>query len=1089
MKKTKKALASLAIAGMALTMIPFNAFANGTIPTRIAGITAEQTAGAIADQTGYTGIAILASSTSYGMVDALTAGPLAASLKAPILLTGAGNSLNADTKAELAKLEVETVYVTSGTAVIKQGVLDELTGMGIEVIALGGFDRAETSVNIAKKMTGVTKVAVANGIPDALSIASVAAAANQPILLTNKNVLPASVADYLAANSGITASDVIGGTGVISEDVKAALPAATRHAGMTAYDTNNQVIQDFAAALEFDNVYVANGATAIDALAGAPLAAQTKSAIVLTDGKNVPAAAAFTFSKSSASSVVTALGGTAVVPESVRVGVATGDVTSVPGELAIVSVSALDDSNRFIEITFSKAVTGLQASDIVVENADTLDRYGIKSVQLSTNGLTATVELYAASDATEVLEYLQDYNVTVNANGTILKATFNRAYSNKVRVQDINVGDKEIVAYVDKTGEKLTLKVDDINFDYQAALGELVQVWYNGDNELTNYTIASSTAKNDSIEVTKVNQIKLLSENKKYDTSEEDYTNTSNDKFAFYLDGVKVNIADQLNKTFNFAKVGFDKAGDIEFVSAYTLKNVLIVDSVDEDEVIGVDGSASVGSFDASDATVIKDGKVIAVADLKKGDLLFFNDDADNKDGYAEVLNNKAATGEIDTVYENSIEVGGEIYDFDYDAEVAADFDYTQEAVYIDEDGDVTDVDSDAAEELQAAGEVEIYTDHAGKLIFISGDVVNLDSNEKVAVLTEDILGYTTARDKVEIEALTQDGDELSFDMDLESLDTITVDGIEHDINNGGSKDWTASLIHETIDGVSVATGINLDENNGTGTVNIMFDKEADAGSLVKLHLDDEGDLLELDFFSGNAHAIGYGTITDDNSIEAGDKYLSGYKLTSNTLMFDATDDSVDTDADDIVVSAFGDYNGSEITNGNFIYNGDLEVVAVWYDDTTDSSDVTYEEAVVTNVLRNTDGEVVSVTVYSAGEEKTLTVDKVANSSLAKGDVAILELDEDNNTLVKGFAPASSDEYDARVTTGLTVSSVDVGNKTVKFEGDTTLYKLAEGGLVLDGKDNNNITEKSLSDLRGKTNVTVVKDEKAGSFVKFFVIE
>ncbi|MCO1603195.1 cell wall-binding repeat-containing protein [Desulfosporosinus nitroreducens] len=1092
MKKTNKALASLAIAGMALTSIPFNVFANGTIPTRLSGMTAEQTAVAIADQTGYTGTAILASSTSYGMIDALTAGPLAASLKAPILLTGAGNTLDAATKAELTKLEVKTVYVTSGTAVIKQSVIDELKAMGIEVVALGGFDRAETSVNIAKKMTGVTKVAVANGIQDALSIASIASAANQPILLTDKDALPASVAAYLAANSGITASDIIGGTGIISDAVKAGLPSATRHAGMTAYDTNNQVIQDFAAGIQFDNVYVANGVTGIDALAGAPLAAQTKSAIVLTDGTTVPAVAAFTFGKNP-SSVVTALGGTAVVPESVRLGVAAGQVTPDSNKLEIVSVTALDDSNRFIEINFSKAVTGLQAADIVVENADTLDRYGIKNVQMSTDGLKATVELFAASDAGQVLEYLQDYNVTVNANGTILKATFNRANSMKVRVQDINVGDKEIVAYNDKTGEKITLDVpDSLNFDYQAALGELVQVWYNADNQLTNYTIASSIAKNDAIEVTKVNEIKLLSENKKYDISEEDYTNTDDQKFAFYLDGKEANIADQVNKTFNFAKIGFDKSGDIEYVSAYTLKDVLIVESVDGDEVLGVDGSASAGSFDASDATIIKDGKVIALADLKAGDLLFFSDSADNNDGYAEVLNNKVATGEIDTVYADSIEVGGEVYDFDYDSEVVADFDYSQQAVYIDEDGDVTDVDSDAAKDLQAAGEVELYADYAGNLIFISGDAVNADSNEQVAVLTKDILGYSLARDKVEIEALTQDGDELSFDIELKSLDTITVDGIEHDIDNGASKDWTASLIDGN-------TGINLKDNsNAKADVNIMFDKEADAGSLVKLHLNDEGDLEELEFFSGNVNEIGYSTISASNSLEAGDKYLSGYKLTADTLMFDATVDSVDTDADDIKVSTFGNYSGSEIVNGNFIYNADDEVVAVWYD-ATDSSDVTYEEAVVTKVLRNTDNEVVSVTVFAAGEVKTFAVDEVAgfesSSDLAKGDVVILEIDKDNNTLVTGFATSDADitndgtpEYANRVTLGLTVKSVDVGSKKVTFTNGAT-YNLAEGGLVLDGKDNSDIKVKSLSDLREKTNVTVVLDAKTGSFAKFFVIE
>jgi len=295
----------------------------GIIPTRLAGTTAEQTAVSIAEQTGWTGTAILASSTSYGMVDALTPGPLASYLKAPILLTGAGNTLDAATKAELVKLAVTKVYVTSGTAVIKQGVLDDLEAMNIQIIKLGGYDRFETSVNIAKKMVGVTIVAVANGLQDALSIASIASANNQPILITSKDVLPASVAAFLAENSGITASDVIGGTGVISDAVKNALPNATRHAGNTAYDTNNQVIQDFAADLEFDNIYVANGVTGIDALAGAPLAAQTKSAIVLIDGKSVPAVAAFVNSKLTSNSVVTALGGAAVVPEYVLAGFAT----------------------------------------------------------------------------------------------------------------------------------------------------------------------------------------------------------------------------------------------------------------------------------------------------------------------------------------------------------------------------------------------------------------------------------------------------------------------------------------------------------------------------------------------------------------------------------------------------------------------------------------------------------------------------------------------------------------------------------------------------------------------------------------------
>ncbi|WP_407312645.1 cell wall-binding repeat-containing protein [Desulfosporosinus sp. SB140] len=372
MKKTKKALASLAIAGMTLSAIPYNAFAASTVPTRLAGTTAVQTAVAIADQTGWTGAAVLASSASYGMVDALTAGPLATFLKAPILLQDSSNTLNADTKAELQKLNVTKVYVTSGTAVISQSVLDQLSGMGISVVSLGGNDRFETSANIAKKMVElgapVSKVAVAYGWSnqDALSIASIASASNEPILLTEKDSVPSSVQAFLSGKN-ITSSDVIGGTAVISDAVKAQFPNATRHFGNTAYDTNNQVIQDFSSSLSFDNVYVANGKTAIDALAGAPLAAQNKSAIVLTDG-TVPAAATFVHSKLGANSIVTALGGTAVVSDAVRTGIVNGTVPT-QGDLAVTSVTAVS-ANSF-KVVFNQAPADTSKVTFDVENSTT----------------------------------------------------------------------------------------------------------------------------------------------------------------------------------------------------------------------------------------------------------------------------------------------------------------------------------------------------------------------------------------------------------------------------------------------------------------------------------------------------------------------------------------------------------------------------------------------------------------------------------------------------------------------------------------------------------------------------------------------
>lgn len=343
MKRIKKALASLAIAGMVLTLIPLNAFAEGAFPTRLAGWTAEQTAVAIADQTGWTGTAILASSSPYGLVDSLTAGPLATFLNAPILLTEAGNTLNPTTKAELTKLYIKKVYVTSGTAVISQVVLDEITSMGITVESLGGVDRFATSANIAQKMINlgatVSNAAVAYGwlYQDALSIAPIASARTgisitpiasaqtMPILLTEKNSLPASVKEFLTTNTAVNATDVIGGTGVIDDDVEAQLPSPTRHYGNTAYDTNLAVLKAFDSVLKYDHVFIANGETAIDALTGATLAAKYNACIVLTNG-TLNEGTAYVRSKLFLTSIVTALGGSAVVSEGVLASTSTPSV-------------------------------------------------------------------------------------------------------------------------------------------------------------------------------------------------------------------------------------------------------------------------------------------------------------------------------------------------------------------------------------------------------------------------------------------------------------------------------------------------------------------------------------------------------------------------------------------------------------------------------------------------------------------------------------------------------------------------------------------------------------------------------------------
>ncbi|EHQ91978.1 cell wall-binding repeat-containing protein [Desulfosporosinus youngiae] len=1079
MKKTKKALATLAIAGMTLSMIPFNVFAAAPVPTRIAGVTAEQTAVKIADQTGYTGTAVLASSTSYGMVDALTAGPLAASLKAPILLTGAGDTLDAATKAELTKLEVKKVYVTSGTAVIKQGVIDELKAMGIEVEALGGYDRAETSVNIAKKMTGVTKVAIANTVPDALSIASVAAAANQAILLTDKDALPASVASYLTS-AGITSSDVIGGSGVISDTVVAGLPGATRHYGMTAYDTNNQVIKDFAAGLAFDNVYVANGVTGIDALAGAPLAAQTKSPIVLTDGKTVPAAAAFTYSKSPASAVVTALGGEFVVPESVRAGVAAGQVTPDTNELKILSVSALNDANSVLEITFSKPISKLETSDVAVQNANTLARYGVKSAVLNSNGLIATVELYSHDDANQanpVLSYVTNYTVTVNADGTSLKTTFNRPAYVKERILD-----------VDPSGRKIKIGAVTINvpkttkFDYGDALGRKARVWYNSDRDLVNIVYEDETVVSGGLEITEdragsdYGEIEI--NDTKYDLAETG--------FKFYVNDSSVTFGNDGDE-YDYARVFFNSTGEVELIQAYMWDDYLIVSEVEETVAVSYDDT----EIDLEDYLVVKDGKQIAVSDLEEGDIIYFDADSNDGDGFA-VVYNDSVSGEIEDVFSAEIRIDGTTYNF-------AGLKYNKPTQYLDGD-DFEDVDSDVAEEFQAGGRVTLFLDHKGDAIYLTGEQAAVASNKDGFHLTDDAVIYfansVDTRGTVELEGVDGAGEEQSYTIRIDSLDSVTgTNGKKYQVDKYFPSSPVSTLKIDKFGLNANHEIVALDENNqafdlngnlvaGTtatawngGLAIVDLDSAVD-NSLIELKKNDSGKVVGFEFITPDTLSVAGG----DLAVKLTDKFMNGSKLLSSTVVFDGHDTGTyNPDADDIVVTTWGALKdkGFKVQEATYYVNSDNEIKYLIIKG-TDAEDTTEVNGVVTKVLRNTKLEITELTVLVDGVKKTYNVDKVTDSSINKGSLVALKVNDDN-----GQVEDINLNLRPRIVSG-TVTDVAISTRTVQIDGID--YVLVSDGSVLNAKDVSDILVKALRDIKVGDSVQVSLDEQVPNASRFIDI-
>ncbi len=214
--------------------------------------------------------------------DALAGAPLAYKMDAPILLTG--KTLPQSVKDELARLKAEKAIILGGKGAVSTYVYNELKSLGVDVDRIGGIDRFETATNIAAVLGGdPEKAIVANGLdfPDALSIASFAAENGFPILLTKKSELPEATKKAL---HGFESSIVVGGTGVISENILANLPGAERYGGENRYATSAKIATILNPA---DKAFVATGADFADALTGSVVAAKTNSTFLLVPPTSV----------------------------------------------------------------------------------------------------------------------------------------------------------------------------------------------------------------------------------------------------------------------------------------------------------------------------------------------------------------------------------------------------------------------------------------------------------------------------------------------------------------------------------------------------------------------------------------------------------------------------------------------------------------------------------------------------------------------------------------------------------------------------------------------------------------------------------
>lgn len=231
---------------------------------------------------------ILANGMDYP--DALTAAPLAGKYNAPILLSrNTTLASQPDLKASLMNKGVKNVIIIGGETAISNGIQNEIASLGINVRRIGGRDRYETSVLIAKEVgvnNGEISLAYGMSFADGLSISSVAAKRQSPILLTRTDYIPDVVKAFINENN-INKTYIIGSTTVITDGVVSQTKGPERLGGANRYETNAKIFQRFKSELNLDSVFIASGLSFPDALSSSALAAKNGNFVLLSNIRQV----------------------------------------------------------------------------------------------------------------------------------------------------------------------------------------------------------------------------------------------------------------------------------------------------------------------------------------------------------------------------------------------------------------------------------------------------------------------------------------------------------------------------------------------------------------------------------------------------------------------------------------------------------------------------------------------------------------------------------------------------------------------------------------------------------------------------------
>ena len=283
------------------------------VPSRLAGADRYATAVAVSQESfSSAGTVVLARGDDFA--DALSAGPLAAALDAPILLVQPGGRLSPGTVAEIRRLGATRALPIGGTGAIPDSVRTQLpAGVSLDPNRPQGANRYETSVAVAKQLEarlGGKKLEVfaATGLDFADAIAAVPAAIakKRAIVLYDDAPAARSARSFLSSRS----VDALGGPA--SKAVRAAGLAPKRTIiGADRFDTAKLIGASYFG--KTPHAYVAPGFNFPDGLAAGVLAGRSGSPLLLSRPAALPAQTTSSLQSGRGSQRVTLVGGVGVL--------------------------------------------------------------------------------------------------------------------------------------------------------------------------------------------------------------------------------------------------------------------------------------------------------------------------------------------------------------------------------------------------------------------------------------------------------------------------------------------------------------------------------------------------------------------------------------------------------------------------------------------------------------------------------------------------------------------------------------------------------------------------------------------------------